>query len=203
MKTLIKICGIRRADDLECAIEHGADFIGFVFVKSSPRYIDAKSVASLVRSIPDKIKTVGVMQHATQSILDSILKDFRPSYIQTDANDFASLNLPTDIKKIKVYREEQNFDFSSIDDQSLALLEGPVSGSGELGNRDFLKEACEKKRLMVAGGLSPDNIQNILEEVNPYGVDVSSGVESERGNKSKEKIIQFNKIVRKFDESKQ
>ena len=203
MKTLIKICGIKRFDDLECAIEHGADFIGFVFVKSSPRYIDAKSVASLVRSIPDKIKTVGVMQHATQSILDSILKDFRPSYIQTDASDFASLNLPTDIKKIKVYREEQNFDFSSIDDQSLALLEGPVSGSGELVNRDFLKEACEKKRLMVAGGLSPDNIQNILEEVNPYGVDVSSGVESERGNKSKEKIIQFNKIVRKFDESKQ
>ena len=203
MKTLIKICGIKRFDDLECAIEHGADLIGFVFVKSSPRYIDAKSVASLVRSIPDKIKTVGVMQHATQSILDSILKDFRPSYIQTDANDFASLNLPTDIKKIKVYREEQNFDFSSIDDQSLALLEGPVSGSGELVNRDFLKEACEKKRLMVAGGLSPDNIQNILEEVNPYGVDVSSGVESERGNKSKEKIIQFNKIVRKFDESKQ
>ena len=79
MKTLIKICGIRRLDDLECAIEHGADFIGFVFVKSSPRYIDAKSVASLVRSIPDKIKTVGVMQHATQSILDSILKDFSPS----------------------------------------------------------------------------------------------------------------------------
>ena len=203
MKTLIKICGIKRFDDLKCAIDHGADLIGFVFVKSSPRYIDAKSVASLVRSIPDKIKTVGVMQHATQSILDSILKDFRPSYIQTDANDFASLNLPTDIKKIKVYREEQNFDFSSIDDQSLALLEGPVSGSGELVNRDFLKEACEKKRLMVAGGLSPDNIQNILEEVNPYGVDVSSGVESERGNKSKEKIIQFNKIVRKFDESKQ
>ena len=202
MKTLIKICGIRRADDLECAIEHGADFIGFVFVKSSPRYIDAKSVASLVCSIPDKIKTVAVMQHATQSSLDSILKDFRPSYIQTDADDFASLNLPTDIKKIKVYREEQNFDFSIVDDKSLALLEGPVSGSGELVNRDFLRKACEKKRLMVAGGLSPDNIQNILEEVNPYGVDVSSGVESERGNKSKEKIIQFNKIVRKFDESK-
>ena len=202
MKTLIKICGIKRFDDLECAIEHGADFIGFVFVKSSPRYIDAKSVASLVRSIPDKIKTVAVMQHATQSILDSILKNFRPSYIQTDADDFASLNLPTDIKKIKVYREEQKFDFSIIDDQSLALLEGPVSGSGELVNRDFLREACKKKRLMVAGGLSPDNIQNILEEVNPYGVDVSSGVESERGNKSKEKIIQFNKIVRKFDESK-
>ena len=202
MKTLIKICGIKRFDDLKCAIDHGADLIGFVFVKSSPRYIDAKSVASLVRSIPDKIKTVAVMQHATQSGLDSILKDFRPSYIQTDADDFASLNLPTNIKRIKVYREEKSFDFSSIDDQSLALLEGPVSGSGELVNRAFLKEACEKKRLMIAGGLSPDNIQNILEEVNPYGVDVSSGVESERGNKSKEKIIQFNKIVRKFDESK-
>ena len=107
MKTLIKICGIRRLDDLECAIEHGADFIGFVFVKSSPRYIDAKSVASLVRSIPDKIKTVAVMQHATQSSLDSILKDFRPSYIQTDADDFASLNLPTNIKRWPLSRYAQ------------------------------------------------------------------------------------------------
>ena len=101
MKTLIKICGIKRFDDLKCAIDHGADLIGFVFVKSSPRYIDTKSVASLVRSIPHKIKTVAVMQHATQSSLDSILKDFRPSYIQTDADDFASLNLPLISKKYR------------------------------------------------------------------------------------------------------
>ena len=203
MKTLIKICGIKRLDDLECAIQNGADLIGFVFVKSSPRYIEPSSVTNLLQSVPEKIKTVAVMQHATQNSLDSILDSFKPTYIQTDADDFLSLDLPSNIKKIRVYREKEDFDLSSIDDESLALLEGPISGSGQMVNKEFLKKACKRKRLLIAGGLSPENIHSILKEVKPYGVDVSSGVESSRGNKSKEKIIQFNKIVRTFDELKQ
>ena len=203
MKTLIKICGIKRLDDLECAIQNGADLIGFVFVKSSPRYIEPSSVTNLLQSVPEKIKTVAVMQHATQNDLDSILNAFKPRYIQTDADDFLSLDLPSNIKKIRVYREQEDFGLSSIDDESLALLEGPISGSGQMVNKEFLKKACKRKRLLIAGGLSPENIHSILKEVKPYGVDVSSGVESSRGNKSKEKIIQFNKIVRTFDESKQ
>ena len=203
MKTLIKICGIKRLDDLECAIQNGAELLGFVFVKSSPRYIEPSSVTNLLQSVSEKIKTVAVMQHATQNDLDSILNDFKPRYIQTDADDFLSLDLPSNIKKIRVYREQEDFDLSSIDDESLALLEGPISGSGQMVNKEFLKKACKRKRLLIAGGLSPENIHSILKEVKPYGVDVSSGVESIRGNKSKEKIIQFNKIVRTFDESKQ
>ena len=203
MKTLIKICGIKRLDDLECAIQNGADLIGFVFVKSSPRYIEPSSATNLLQSVSEKIKTVAVMQHATQNSLDSILDSFKPTYIQTDANDFLSLNLPSNIKKIRVYREQEDFDLSSINDESLALLEGPISGSGQMVNKEFLKKACKRKRLLIAGGLSPENIQSFLKEVKPYGVDVSSGVESSRGNKSKEKIIQFNKIVHTFDESKQ
>ena len=78
MKTLIKICGIKRLDDLECAIQNGADLIGFVFVKSSPRYIEPSSVTNLLQSVPEKIKTVAVMQHATQNDLDSILDSFKP-----------------------------------------------------------------------------------------------------------------------------
>ena len=101
MKTLIKICGIKRLDDLECAIQNGADLIGFVFVKSSPRYIEPSSVTNLLQSVPEKIKTVAVMQHATQNSLDSILDSFKPTYIQTDANDFLSLDLPSNIKKIR------------------------------------------------------------------------------------------------------
>ena len=117
MKTLIKICGIKRLDDLECAIQNGADLIGFVFVKSSPRYIEPRSVTNLLQTVSEKIKTVAVMQHATQMSLDYILKDFTPSYIQTDADDFASLNLPIGIKKIRVYREQEDFELSSINDQ--------------------------------------------------------------------------------------
>ena len=66
MKTLIKICGIRRIDDLNCAMESGADLIGFVFAKNSPRYIDPSDVASIIESTSYKLKTVAVMQHPNQ-----------------------------------------------------------------------------------------------------------------------------------------
>ena len=71
-----------------------------------------------------------------------------------------------------------------------------------MANKEILKKACKSNKLFIAGGLSPDNISSILETVNPFGVDVSSGVESTRGIKSRKKIIQFNKVVRAFNESK-
>jgi phosphoribosylanthranilate isomerase len=142
------------------------------------------------------------MQHPTQDDLDSVLEYFKPTYIQSDADDFESIKLPNEIKKIKVYRTEKGLDISNIDNQSLSLLEGSTSGSGQMANKEILKKACKSNKLFIAGGLSPDNISSILETVNPFGVDVSSGVESTRGIKSREKIIQFNKIVHAFNESK-
>ena len=202
MNTLIKICGITELDDLNCAIEHGADLIGFVFVQSSPRYIEPKSATHLVLEASRKVNTVAVMQHPTQDDLDSVLEYFKPTYIQSDADDFESIKFPNEIKKIKVYRTEKSLDISTIDNQSFSLLEGPTSGSGQMANKEILKKACKSNKLFIAGGLSPDNISSFLETVNPFGVDVSSGVESTRGIKSREKIIQFNKIVHAFNESK-
>ena len=199
MNTLIKICGITELDDLNCAIEHGADLIGFVFVRSSPRYIEPKSATRLVLEASRKINSVAVMQHPTQDDLDYILEYFKPKYIQTDVDDFKSIKFPNEIKKIKVYRTEKGLDISSIDNQSLALLEGTKSGSGQIANKEILKKACKSNKLFIAGGLSPDNISSILQTVKPYGVDVSSGVESSKGVKSKKKIIQFNKIVQRFN----
>ena len=202
MNTLIKICGITELDDLNCAIEHGADLIGFVFVQSSPRNIEPKSATHLVLEASRKVNTVAVMQHPTQDDLDRVLEYFKPTYIQSDADDFESINFPNEIKKIKVYRTEKGLDISNIDNQSLSLLEGPTSGSGQMVNKEILKKVCKSNKLFIAGGLSPDNISSILETVNPFGVDVSSGVESTRGIKSRKKIIQFNKVVRAFNESK-
>ena len=202
MNTLIKICGITELDDLNCAIEHGADLIGFVFVQSSPRYIEPKSAAHLVLEASRKVNSVAVMQHPTQDDLDGVLEYFKPTYIQSDADDFESIKFPNEIKKIKVYRTEKSLDISNIDNQSFSLLEGPTSGSGQMANKEILQKACKSNKLFIAGGLSPDNISSFLETVNPFGVDVSSGVESTRGIKSREKIIQFIKIVHAFNESK-
>ena len=202
MKTLIKICGIRRIDDLNCAMESGADLIGFVFAKNSPRYIDPSDVASIIESTSYKLKTVAVMQHPNQSDVDQVFKYLQPTFLQTDAEDFNALTIPREVTPIKVYRERVDLNISSIDDNPMALLEGSVSGSGKMVTQDLLIKACKSKKLLIAGGLSLDNLKDTLESVRPFGVDVSSGVESSRGIKNKEKIIEFNRIVSNFDESR-
>ena len=200
MKTLIKICGLNNETAVVTAAQNGADMLGFVFAQSSPRYITPKQANNLCQLIPEGIKTVGVMLHPTQSELETVLDQVKLDYIQTDAEDFDLLDLKGDSKPLKVYRDKEGFNVNCIDDNPFALFEGPVSGVGNLVNIKRAKEACENKQIILAGGLSAENLKKVLQETVPVGVDVSSGVEIDRGVKNEQKIIEFIRIVRAFDE---
>lgn len=200
MKTLIKICGLNNETAVVTAAQNGADMLGFVFAQSSPRYITPKQANNLCQLIPEGIKTVGVMLHPTQSELETVLDQVKLDYIQTDAEDFDLLDLSGDSRPLKVYRDKAGFNVNDIDDNPFALFEGPVSGAGNLVNIKRAKEACENKQIILAGGLSAENLKKVLQETVPVGVDVSSGVEIDRGVKNEQKIIEFIRIVRAFDE---
>ena len=200
MKTLIKICGLNNETAVVTAAQNGADMLGFVFAQSSPRYITPKQANNLCQLIPEGIKTVGVMLHPTQSELETVLDQVKLDYIQTDAEDFDLLDLKGDSRPLKVYRDKAGFNVNDIDDKPFALFEGPVSGVGNLVNIKRAKEACENKQIILAGGLSAENLKKVLQETVPVGVDVSSGVEIDRGVKNEQKIIEFIRIVRAFDE---
>ena len=199
MSTRIKICGLKTQESVETAVNSGADMLGFVFAKDSPRYINPEEAKQLIELIPDGIDTVAVMLHPKQSEIDRVLNHVKVNYLQTDANDFYSFDLKDRTHPLRVYRDNETFDPNIMEDKPFALFEGPVSGTGNLVNQERAKIACDSRKVLLAGGLNINNIQNVLTHVRPFGVDVSSGVEIERGIKSEQKIIEFIRIVRAFD----
>ena len=199
MSTRIKICGLKTQESVETALNSGADMLGFVFAKGSPRYINPEEARQLIELIPDGIDTVAVMLQPKQSEVDRVLNHMKVNYLQTDANDFDSFDLKDGTHPLRVYRDNETFDPNIMEDKPFALFEGPVSGTGNLVNQERAKIACDSRKVLLAGGLNIDNIKNVLTHVRPFGVDVSSGVEIERGIKSEQKIIEFIRIVRAFD----
>ncbi len=203
MKTLIKICGLTNQESVDVAVQSGADLIGFVFAKKSPRYISPELASQLSGSIPAQVKTTAVMLHPSNTEAQEVFDRFLPDYLQTDAKDFESLNLPEGCHPLKVYRDRPQLHFNEIDPNKLSLLEGQNSGAGELVNTDRAAEVAHHAPVILAGGLNPGNVVSILKTVQPKGVDVSSGVESELGVKDVQKIRDFINIVRDYDAMEQ
>ena len=109
MKTLIKICGLSNQESVDVAVQSGADLIGFVFAKTSPRCISPEQASQLSQSIPGQVKTTAVMLHPSATEVQEVLDRFQPDYLQTDAKDFAYLNLPEGCRPLKVYRDLPQF----------------------------------------------------------------------------------------------
>ena len=199
MKTLIKICGLTTQESVDVAVQTGADLIGFVFAKTSPRCISPEQARELSEPIPEQVKTTAVMLHPSDTEVQEVFDEFPADYLQTDANDFESLNLPEGCRPLKVYRDLPGFDPSNIDPHELTLFEGKNSGVGELVNTSRAMEVAHHTPIILAGGLNPKNVASLLQAVQPQGVDVSSGVESELGVKDIQKIRDFINIVRDYE----
>jgi len=199
MKTLIKICGLSNQASVDVAVQSGADLIGFVFAKTSPRCISPERASQLSESIPGQVKTTAVMLHPSDTEVQEVLDRFQPDYLQTDAKDFTYLNLPGGCRPLKVYRDLPQFNPNEIDPNELSLFEGKNSGVGELVNTDRAANVAHHAPIILAGGLNPSNLASVLQAVQPQGVDVSSGVESKPGVKDVQKIRDFINIVRDYD----
>ena len=199
MKTLIKICGLTTQESVDVAVQSGADLIGFVFAKTSPRCISAEQARQLSEPIPEQVKTTAVMLHPSDTEVQEVFDKFPADYLQTDAEDFAFLNLHEGCRPLKVYRDLPGFDPSDIDPHVLSLFEGKNSGVGELVNTSRAMEVARHAPIILAGGLNPKNVASLLQAVQPQGVDVSSGVESDLGVKDVQKIREFINIVRDYE----
>ena len=199
MKTVIKICGLMNQASVDVAVQSGADLIGFVFAKTSPRCISPEQARQLSESIPEQVKTTAVMMHPSDAEVKEVFDEFPADYLQTDAKDFESLNLPEGCHPLKVYRDLPGFNPSDIDPNVLSLFEGKNSGVGQLVNTSRAMEVARHAPIILAGGLNPKNVASLLQAVQPQGVDVSSGVESELGVKDVQKIRDFINIVRGYE----
>ena len=212
--TNVKICGLRTLSDATIAIQEGADFIGFVFVQNVTRQINVSTAKKIIKQTkkllqPDaQLKFVGLFVNEQIDQINQIINECELDYVQLCGNEtptqWKSLNTNV-IKQLKIppsIAEELTIDEEMIirDAEMIyssgakilidADVQGKHGGTGVLSDWDLASKISAKYPVILAGGLTPRNVSNAIQVVNPWGVHVSSGVES-NSQKDPEKIAQF------------
>ena len=212
--TNVKICGLRTLSDATIAIQEGADFIGFVFVQNVTRQINVSTAKKIIKQTkkllqPDaQLKFVGLFVNEQIDQINQIINECELDYVQLCGNEtptqWKSLNTNV-IKQLKIphsiadqltiHEEMIIRDAEMIYSSGAKILidadvQGKHGGTGVLSDWDLASKISAKYPVILAGGLTPRNVSNAIQVVNPWGVDVSSGVES-NSQKDPEKIAQF------------
>jgi phosphoribosylanthranilate isomerase len=193
----VKICGITTLEAAEAAVLAGADALGFVFAPS-PREIVPERAAALCAGLPPTVVRVAVMRHPTADLVRRVCESFAPDWLQTDADDFATLTLPADCLPLPVYRDARAATAAALPPRM--LFESASSGSGDLADWDAAQSVARRTQVILAGGLTAENIGEAIREVRPWGIDVSSGVEVRRGEKDPRMIGDFVARVRDLED---
>lgn len=203
-KVKVKICGITNLEDALAAFFSGADAIGFVFYKKSPRYIDPLKVRNISRILPKKLIKVGVFVDEKESKIKSISKMCDLDMLQfhgSESPEFCSRF--KGYKVIKAFRVKDKLELEELKKYKIfaclfdAFSKNKVGGTGKKFNWNLLpKKSKIKHPVFLSGGLSAKNIKSALKEVNPDWVDLSSSVEYKPGKKNHKKIKSFIKIIK-------
>src|SRR5664280_677680 len=183
----VKICGITNQEDALIASDIGADALGFVFAKGSPRTITPEAAGNIIYKLPPFIVPVGVFVDSPVEEILSIIEYTGIQCIQLHGNEspseFTNINVPI----IKAFRVNEHFKAATLASfkASAYLLDtyvdGAAGGTGKTFDWNMAISAKAYGRIILAGGLTPENIKDAITMVRPYGIDVSSGVESEPG----------------------
>ncbi len=211
--TKIKICGIKTLKDALAAIEAGADYLGFNFYPKSVRFIEKETCAEITSTLKrehPQIKLVGVFVNSSIDQIKSILETCHLDLAQLHGDETPEMLKYFNGKAFKAIRlsastsvDESVFPFlkSVPESASPALLidaavKGVYGGSGVTADWSAAAELAKKYPLLLAGGLTPENVADAVRQVQPWGVDVASGVESEPGKKDAAKMSAFVKAVK-------
>ena len=192
MSGWIKICGMTSSEAVTAALDAGVDAIGFVFAPSV-RQVTPERAAELARGTRQRVTCIAVTQHPSQASVDEIERGFHPDLLQSDIEDYAGLKIPRRLMRLPVLRSTH----APLQEFPPRLLyEGPRSGAGAAIDWQPAALIARRTKLVLAGGLNAGNVAAAIRGVRPYGVDVSSGVESRPGVKSAARIIEFVKAAR-------
>jgi phosphoribosylanthranilate isomerase len=204
--TKIKICGIKTVDDALAALDAGADLLGFNFYPKSPRYISVgqcRDVMSVMRKF-GHITYVGVFVNAPVAEIRATLETAALTLAQLHGDETFAMVQSLDGKAFKAFRgvPEVVNGFAREDAPALlvdALVKGSYGGTGMTADWKSAAELAKHAPLLLAGGLTPENVAHAVRQVRPWGVDVASGVESSPGIKDPAKMRAFVQAVRKLE----
>jgi len=198
----IKICGITRAEDAIYAAELGADAIGMVFYRRSPRCIDIVGANTICAVLPPFVSRVGLFVDQDESEIRAVLDELPMDYLQFHGSESPEECSRYGKPYIKSIAMKAGVDLSAeagkYKGASCLLLDahvqGLAGGTGQQFDWDRIPPSL-KKPIILAGGLTPENVQSAITVVRPYGVDVSSGVEQSKGVKDAVKLASFMRAV--------
>jgi phosphoribosylanthranilate isomerase len=197
MSVKVKICGITNWRDAELAASTGADALGFIFVSGSPRYIDPETATGIVRDLPPFVTPVGVFADHPLEEVRGVMTQCGIRTVQlhgTESPEYCKELQGFVIKTFRV-RKDQNLQDLQAYRVAAYLLdtfeEKKLGGTGKTFPWELATTAKAFGRVIVSGGLTPTNVDQVIQQVRPYGVDVSSGVEERPGKKDPGKLRDF------------
>ena len=193
----VKICGITNIEDALCAADAGADALGFVFYAKSPRCITPEQAAEIIRALPPFILTVGLFVNAGPDFVNTTAEVCNLDRIQLHGEEAPPFCTRIARPVIKAFRVKDAASLEAMKDYRVTgyLLDAyspdAHGGTGLTFNWELARVAKRFGRIILAGGLTPDNVRWAIEATRPYAVDVSSGVESSPGRKDPDKVREF------------
>jgi phosphoribosylanthranilate isomerase len=192
-RTRVKICGITNKEDANMVSILGADAIGFVFAESKRR-ITPEKAREIIKELPPFITTVGIFVDETLKEINELAEFIKLDTIQlhgSESEEYCSKVNRKVIKSIQVTKNDTRESLiNKMQDYSVsAFIIDPGKGSGKTFNWEIARKI--NKPIIIAGGLNPENVGQVIRKLKPYGVDVSTGVEKDFGIKDKEKVEKF------------
>ncbi len=207
MRTRVKICGITREQDVQHAVCCGADAIGLVFYPPSPRGLSVEQARAIVRRVPAFVTVVGLFVDAERAQIAEVLREVRVDLLQFHGEESPQACLGHGRPYIKALRMREGLDLRAEAERFAGaaglLLDtySPTLPGGTGVVFDWQRVPAELAGSMIlAGGLTPDNVEQAIRSVRPYAVDVSGGVERSKGIKDPDKIAAFMRGVIRADQ---
>lgn len=202
MRTRIKICGITRVNDALNAVKAGADALGLVFYAASPRFVSISQAQEIVKNIQPFVCVVGLFVNATKDEINKVLSQVRIDLLQfhgDESPEFCQQFGVPFMKAIRVKHDTNLLQYANDYKTAQALLldahvEGVAGGTGLTFDWDLIPNSLPLP-VVLAGGLTADNVENAIQQVSPYAVDVSGGVEVSKGVKDATKMEAFSIAV--------
>ena len=194
----IKICGLTNVEDARAATELGVDWVGFIFARQSPRFVEAAEVYRIVSRLPAGVAKVGVFVDTPAPEIGIIMQQCGLDIAQLHGDEdeaVASALGPERVWKAFAVRTRAELQGALAYPAEAVLVDtvlpGQRGGTGRVGNWELAAELARERRVLLAGGLRPGNVAEAIRTVRPYGVDVGSGVEARPGKKDMERLRAF------------
>ncbi len=201
----VKICGITNPEDALFAAELGADALGLIFYNESPRYVSPECAAEIVAGLPPFVTPVGVFVNEVKERTEEIVRLVGLRAIQLHGDEPPEACSGYSIPVIRAVRVGDELDLDELSRYPVEtfLLDtaraGLYGGTGEPFDWSVARNASSARRIILSGGIDPENVAAAIGAVQPYGVDSSSGVEAAPGRKDHQKLTAFFEAVRSVD----